>query len=96
MEHKELDVSAALGHSIREFWYLEKDFGRSPSVFEVLPDGHAEIIFHFGSGCSLVLDDRIESLPSPFIVGLLGKPVFFSGTGPLTRNRDQVFSVGSL
>ena len=83
MEHRELVASAALSHSIREFWYLEKDFGSSPSTFEVLPDGYAEIIFHFGSGCSLVLADRLEPLPSPFIVGLLGKPVYFQAKGHL-------------
>jgi AraC-like DNA-binding protein len=83
MEHRELDASAALSHSIREFWYLGKDFGSSPSAFEVLPDGHAEIIFHFGSGCSLVIDGQPEPLPSPFIVGLLGKPVYFQAQGLL-------------
>jgi 2-polyprenyl-6-methoxyphenol hydroxylase-like FAD-dependent oxidoreductase/AraC-like DNA-binding protein len=51
--------------------------GALPSAFEVLPDGHAEIVFHFGSGCSVMLNDQLEPLPSPFIVGLLSQPVYF-------------------
>ena len=77
MAHRELDAPAEIRNSIRGFWYREKDFGALPSAFEVLPDGHAEIVFHFGSGCSLMFDDRLEPLPSPFIVGLLGQPVYF-------------------
>ncbi|PTT01839.1 AraC family transcriptional regulator [Pedobacter sp. HMWF019] len=83
MAHRELEAPAEIQNSIREIWYREKDFGASPSAFEVLPDGHAEIIFYFGSGCSLMVDDRPEPLPSPFIVGLLGKPVCFYAKGRL-------------
>jgi AraC-like DNA-binding protein len=77
MIHRELDAPAEIRNSIRGFWYREKDFGALPSAFEVLPDGHAEIVFHFGSGCSLMIADQLEPLPSPFIVGLLKQPVYF-------------------
>lgn len=77
MQHKELDAPEALRNMIQGFWYLEKDFGTLPSAFEVLPDGHAEIIFYFGSGCSILQDGNPVLLPSPFIVGLLGQPTHF-------------------
>jgi hypothetical protein len=43
-----------------------------PAAFDVLPDGNAEIIFHFGSGLTLHHGDQQEIMPSPFVVGLLG------------------------
>lgn len=77
MQHRELDAPEELKNRILGFWYLEKDFGTSPSAFEVLPDGHAEIIFYFGSGCSMLQEGDLKLLPSPFIVGLLRNPVHF-------------------
>lgn len=77
MQHRELNAPEALSHVISDFWYLEQDFGQTPSAFEVLPDGHAEIIFHFGSGLSRMKEDKLERLPSPFIVGLLGHAIHF-------------------
>ncbi len=91
MIHRELDAPAEIRNSIRDFWYWEKDFGASPAAFEVLPDGHAEIVFHFGSGCSLMVDGRLEPLPSPFIVGLLGQPVYFHA-----QDRLQIIGVKCL
>lgn len=72
-----MEAPGEIGNSISGFWYREIDPGESPSVFEVLPDGHAEIVFHFGSGCGLKIDDQLEPLSSPFIVGLLNKPICF-------------------
>src|SRR4051812_2765591 len=77
MQFKVLELPTDIRNSICGIWYRAMNFGPSPATFEVLPDGHAEIVFHFGSGCSLVHNNTIEPLPSPFIVGLLGKPVFF-------------------
>src|ERR1700761_5214455 len=91
MAHKELEAPAEIRKSIKDFWYREKDFGVSPSAFEVLPDSHAEIIFHFGSGCSMMFDDRLEPLPSPFIVGLLGQPVYFHA-----KDRLQIIGIKCL
>ncbi|MBB6108517.1 helix-turn-helix domain-containing protein [Mucilaginibacter lappiensis] len=91
MIHRELDAPAEIRNSIRDFWYWEKEFGASPAAFEVLPDGHAEIVFHFGSGCSLMFDGQLEPLPSPFIVGLLGQPVYF-----YAQDRLQIIGVKCL
>jgi AraC-like DNA-binding protein len=88
MQHLELDTPEELRHLIAGFWYLEQDFGATPAAFEVLPDGHAELIFHFGSGCSILRDSRPEDLPSPFIVGLLGQPIHF-----YAKERLQIIGV---
>lgn len=73
---------------IRGFWYLEKNFGVLPNTFEVLPDGHAEIIFHFGSGCSIMHDGSLVELSLPFIVGLLEKPIHFH-----VKDRLQIIGI---
>ncbi|WPU97153.1 helix-turn-helix domain-containing protein [Mucilaginibacter sabulilitoris] len=83
MQHRELEVPEELRHSIRGFWYRDMDFGAEPPAFEVMPDGHTEIIFYFGKGCSLQHDDQFEILQSPYIVGLLQQPVYFRATGRL-------------
>jgi AraC-like DNA-binding protein len=83
MQHRELEVPDKINNCIRGFWYRNIDLGPAQTAFEVLPDGHAEIIFHFGNGCNLLLEGRSEPLPSPFIVGLLNKPIYFQSIGRL-------------
>jgi AraC-like DNA-binding protein len=75
--HKEFDPAAALQDTIECFWYDRRDFGNQLSGFEVLPDGYAEIIFYFGSDCSMSANEGLQPLPSPFLTGLLNKPVIF-------------------
>lgn len=76
--HREFEAPAQLRDAIICFWYDSRDYGDEPSVFEVIPDGSAEIIFHFGSGCSIIHNGQQELLPSPFMVGLLNQPVSFA------------------
>src|SRR6186713_1059167 len=88
MRHKDIDPPEALRNLIRGIWYLEQDFGPSPLPFEVLPDGHAEIIFHFGGGLSRMKDTVLQELPSPFIVGLLDQTVHF-----YAKDRLQIIGI---
>lgn len=83
MQQQESDAPEALRNSVQGGWYRQFDFGTVPAAFEVLPDGHSEIVFHFGNGCSLVRNGRAEPLSSPFIVGLLDQPVCFQSKGQL-------------
>jgi AraC-like DNA-binding protein len=83
MHHQEFAPPEALRDTIRCFWYDRLDFGGSPSNFEVLPDGYAEIIFYFGSTCSIVTEGGLQLLPSPFLVGLLNQPVLFHTSNQL-------------
>lgn len=83
MQHQELDAPEELSHQVSGIWYREMDFGASPMAFEVLPDGNAELIFHFGNGCSLLIGGQPQALPSPFMVGLLKQPVYFQAEGHL-------------
>jgi AraC-like DNA-binding protein len=75
--HKEFETPVALQDIIKCFWYNRRDFGNQLSGFEVLPDGYAEIIFYFGSDCSMSANEGLHSLPSPFLTGLLNEPVIF-------------------
>lgn len=81
MQLKEITVPDEITHSVQGFWYRDIDRELAPADFEVLPDGHAEIIFHFG--CDLLLEGQPRPLPSPFMVGLLNKPIYFQTTGRL-------------
>ncbi|MEJ0103814.1 MAG: helix-turn-helix domain-containing protein [Bacteroidota bacterium] len=88
MQHQEFEPPSALQDTIKCFWYDRKDFGKQQSAFEVLPDGYAEIIFHFGSGCSMSHNGSLQPLPSPFMVGLLNQPVLF-----YTTNRLEIIGI---
>lgn len=87
MQHRELSTPDELKDHIHGFWYLEKEFGPAPSTFEVLPDGNAEIIFYFGSGLLLQNGDEQQIMPSPFVVGLLGRTIHFHA-------KDRVSIIG--
>lgn len=72
--HLEFEPPEELQDSIKCFWYDKRD-SKEESTFEVLPDGYAEIIFYFGSTCSVSYNGILKPLPSPFIMGLLDQPV---------------------
>jgi AraC-like DNA-binding protein len=88
MHHQEFEPPEELRDTIKCFWYNREDFGELESSFEVMPDGYAEIIFHFGSGCSMSHNGGLQSLPSPFMMGLLNQPVLFH-----TKNRFEVIGI---
>ncbi|WP_213086895.1 helix-turn-helix domain-containing protein [Chitinophaga agrisoli] len=88
MQHQEFAPPHALRDIIKCFWYDSINLGALPSNFEVLPDGYAEIIFHFGGACSLVSDDGLQPLPSPFIMGLLNQPAVFN-----TKDRMEIIAI---
>ena len=75
MVHQEFDPPEQLRDAIKCFWYNKRDFGASESTFEVMPDGYAEIIFHFGNPCNVVHNGGLQPLRSPCIMGLLNQPV---------------------
>ena len=77
MKHQEFEPPKELKDVIKCFWYNMRDYGDRLSGVEVVPDGYAEIIFHFGSGCSIMMNGDLVALPSPFMIGLLNQPVFF-------------------
>jgi AraC-like DNA-binding protein len=83
MQHQEVEPPEELRASIKDFWYISRDFGEQPSSFEVTPDGYAEIIFYFGSSCSISTPDGLQPLPSPFLVGLLNQPLLFHAQNQL-------------
>ena len=78
MYHQEFEPPEELRNVIKCFWHNKTDFGETESSFDIMPDSYAEIIFHFGNGCSILQDGTFEPLPSPFIMGLLNKPAIIS------------------
>lgn len=81
--HLEFDAPEILQDSIKCFWYDRRDSGEEFSNFEVMPDGYAEIIFYFGSTCSVSYNGVLQPLPSPFIMGLLNQPVVLNSNNCL-------------
>lgn len=81
MQHQEARPAEALRGIVESFWYLSRDFDDQHPSLEILPDGYAEIIFCFGSACSLATPQGQRPLSSPFLVGLLQQPVLFCATG---------------
>ena len=77
MHHQEFEPPEELRDTIKCFWYNRRDSGEQQMGFEVVPDGYAEIIFHFGSPCSIFNGGGLQPLPSPFMMGLLNQPVVF-------------------
>ena len=77
----ELAPPAALRNIIKSLWYLGLDIGAGPASLEVLPDGYVEIIFYFGGAGGLSVEASGLRLPSPFLTGLLDRPVQFEGSG---------------
>jgi len=88
MLHQEFEPPEILRDTIKCFWYNSEDFGEHTTGFEVMPDGYAEIIFHFGGGCSITGSEGLQPLPSPFMMGLLNQPVSF-----YSKNRLEIIAV---
>ena len=83
MQPQEVASPEELREVIKCFWYTSLDFGAVPASFEVLPDGYAEIIFYFGSACSVATPGGLQPLTSPFLMGLLSQPVRLHAQGRL-------------
>jgi hypothetical protein len=88
MQHQEFEPPEELRDTIKCFWYNIRDLGELQSSFEILPDGYAEIIFHFGTACSISYNGGLQPLPSPFIMGLLDQPVLLN-----TKNRLEIIGI---
>ncbi|UEG54094.1 helix-turn-helix domain-containing protein [Mucilaginibacter daejeonensis] len=88
MKHQEFPPPEPLLDTVRCFWHNDQDHGPELSSFEVIPDGYTEIIFHFGNGCSVMSDGVLIPLPSPFMIGLLDRPVKFYAQG-----RSQILGI---
>ncbi|HEY5746158.1 MAG TPA: helix-turn-helix domain-containing protein [Chryseolinea sp.] len=88
MQHQEFEPPEELRDTIKCFWYNRRDVGELQSSYEVVPDGYAEIIFHFGNLCSISYQGGLQPLPSPFMMGLLNQPVTF-----YTKNRLEIIGI---
>ncbi|GAA3962356.1 helix-turn-helix domain-containing protein [Mucilaginibacter dorajii] len=88
MQHQEFAPPEELRDAIKCFWYNNREAEEQESGFEVVPDGYAEIIFHFSSDLSMVYNGGLQLLPSPFMMGLLNQPVTF-----YTQNRLEIIGI---
>ena len=77
MQHQEFESPDELRDAIKCFWYNINHSDEIRSRFEVVPDGYVEIIFYFGSLYNLAENENLQTLPSPFMMGLLDQPAVF-------------------
>jgi AraC-like DNA-binding protein len=83
MDYKELQPSAALAPMVDRIWTLE---GHAAELGEdgqpVLPDGHPEIVLHFGDAFErLDAEGRAERQPSILFAGQLNRQLQLRATG---------------
>ncbi|MEO8532157.1 MAG: helix-turn-helix domain-containing protein [Flavobacterium sp.] len=88
MHHQEFEPPEELQDAINCFWHTRINFGEKESSIEVTPDGYAEIIFYFGNTLKISRNGLLQSLPSPFMTGLLNEPVHFH-----TKNTLEVIGI---
>jgi len=88
MLHQEFQPPEELRDIIKCFWYNRRDLAETEPGFEVQPDGYAEIIFYFGSLYTISHSGELQPLPSPFMMGLLNKPVVF-----YTKDRLEIIAI---
>ncbi|SEJ32609.1 AraC-type DNA-binding protein [Dyadobacter sp. SG02] len=81
--HQEFEPSEALRDIIKCFWYDNRGLADQEFIFQVEPDGYAEIIFYFGNLSNISEDGSLRPLPSPFLMGLLNRPAIFQVRGCL-------------
>lgn len=86
--HKEFAPPLALKDAIKCFWYHKVDFEETGSGLEILPDGYAEIIFYFGSECTISKNGIIQPLASPYTMGLVNTPVVLNA-----KNKFEVIAI---
>jgi AraC-like DNA-binding protein len=87
MQHQEFEPPEELRDTIKCFWHNTRESGDLPSSFEVQPDGYAEIIFYFGD-LFISYNGNLQSLPSPFMMGLLNQPAIF-----YSKNRLEIIAI---
>lgn len=75
--HREYPPPPALKHAIKCIWTDTIAPSALASMFDILPDGCAEIIFYFHGSCATAT----QRLPSPFMMGLLTEPVRLQARG---------------
>ena len=80
MLHREFESPEELQDIIKCFWYNKRDYSEEQSNFEVIPDGYAEIIFYFGPISSVSYNGIVQTLHSPFLMGLLNQPATINAT----------------
>ncbi|MBC6613043.1 AraC family transcriptional regulator [Hymenobacter sp. BT507] len=83
MQHQEVEPPEALSTTIKCFWHTSIDSQEIAMGLEVMPDSYTEIIFYFGGTCSISTEEGLQPLPSPFMVGLLNRPVRFQASSHL-------------
>lgn len=88
MLHLEFEAPEELRHAIKCFWYTKMDFGAELAEYEIVPDGYAEITFHFGHPCSISYNGKMQPLPSPCMMGLLNQPALI-----YTKNSLEVIGI---
>jgi AraC-like DNA-binding protein len=97
MQYFEIKPNPVLANIVKCFWFLEKDYGPSSSVNEmVLPDGCVDFIFQSG-GHNLLVDvnGQLIRQPSSFVIGQQNRAVIFTSTGMTSMIGIRFYAYGA-
>jgi len=79
VRYQEFEPSARLSAIVEKYWILEG--AASPGWECILPDGRAELIFHYGDPFARRTADRVEAQPAAILVGQITAPVCLQPRG---------------
>jgi AraC-like DNA-binding protein len=80
MLFKRIEPSPGLGHVIECYWIIE-DEEPSPKKQKIIPDGFAEIIFHFGDPYRIKLSTQWKLQSKSLVAGQITKHFLLENTG---------------
>lgn len=88
--YREYTLHPSLANHSKCLWILERDFEPLNGSVDVLPDSYIEVIFNFGSRCTI----NNQPLPACYAANLLDKPFRLSTTGLLKTIGIRFFAWG--
>lgn len=81
MLYKRIDPTSSLKSFIDCYWIIEDDEQTSPTLQKIIPDGFAEVIFHYGDPYRLILLDQVGLQANKLIAGQIDRHFFIENTG---------------
>jgi AraC-like DNA-binding protein len=80
MDFRRIEPTGNASRAVECYWYA-KDGDSTPVKQKIIPDGFAEIIFHFGDHYRINLDGRWKKQGKRLLAGQITKHFFLENTG---------------
>src|SRR4051812_15605631 len=80
MDFRRIEPTGNASRAVECYWYV-KDDDTTPVKQKIIPDGFAEIIFHFGDHYRINLDGRWKKQGKRLLAGQITKHFFLENMG---------------